>query len=39
MGNAPYHQRTDLGWGLVGLIDPNEVDMDDNKSKSQDLDI
>ena len=30
MGNGPYGQRTDLGWGIVGLIDPNKVDTDDD---------
>ncbi len=28
MGNGPYGQRTDLGWGIVGIIDPDEVDCD-----------
>ncbi|XP_064647084.1 uncharacterized protein LOC135499944 [Lineus longissimus] len=25
--NAPYAQRTDLGWGIVGTVDPNQIDM------------
>ena len=27
-GNGPYAERTDLGWGIVGIIDPNQVEVD-----------
>ena len=27
-GKGPYAERTDLGWGIVGIIDPNQVKVD-----------
>ena len=28
--NEPYGQRTDLGWGIVGIVDPSKIDDQDS---------
>lgn len=28
VGNGPYAQKTDLGWGIVGIIDPTRISDD-----------
>ncbi|PIK59809.1 hypothetical protein BSL78_03264 [Apostichopus japonicus] len=32
VGDGPYAQRTDLGWGIVGMVDPDEVEICDHDS-------
>ena len=27
--NGPYAERTDLGWGIVGIIDPDQIQVDE----------
>ncbi|XP_038055961.1 uncharacterized protein LOC119727951 [Patiria miniata] len=29
VNNGPYGQRTVLGWGIVGIVDPNQCEVDD----------
>ena len=28
--HGPFGQRTDLGWGIIGIVDPNNSDIDDD---------
>ena len=30
-GSGPFGQKTDLGWGIVGMIDPNKIHDDDDE--------
>ena len=33
VGNGPYAQRTDLGWGIVGIVDPSHDEYCDNDER------